>query len=103
MGPPRSYRDTEKMAIEAATHLKTKQPHSDITVRDIETQGHRGQAPAPVTITVFLGTQSDARIGRVDIRHAPESGVKADIAGGPRRGQMPRLSHRWIVHPATQS
>jgi len=36
-GTARTYRDTEKTAIEAATRLKTKQPHSEITVRDAET------------------------------------------------------------------
>jgi hypothetical protein len=36
-GTTRTYRDTEKIAIEAATHLKTKQPQSEITVRDVET------------------------------------------------------------------
>jgi hypothetical protein len=35
-GTPRSYRDMEKMAIEATTYLNTKQPHSVITARDIE-------------------------------------------------------------------
>jgi hypothetical protein len=35
-GTTRTYRDTEKIAIEAATRLKTKQPNSAITVRDIE-------------------------------------------------------------------
>jgi len=36
-GTPRSYRDIEKLAFEAAARLKTKQPHSEITVRDAET------------------------------------------------------------------
>jgi hypothetical protein len=36
-GTTRAYRDVERLAIEAATYLKTKQPHSQITVRDIET------------------------------------------------------------------
>jgi hypothetical protein len=36
-GTPRSHRDRKDMAIEAARHLKTKQPHSEITVRDLET------------------------------------------------------------------
>ena len=35
-GTTRGYRDTEKIAIEAASRLKTKQPNSAITVRDIE-------------------------------------------------------------------
>jgi hypothetical protein len=34
---PRSHRDREDLAIEAARHLKTKQPHGEVTVRDIET------------------------------------------------------------------
>jgi len=34
-GTTRGYRDTEKIAIEAAIRLKTKQPRSHITVRDI--------------------------------------------------------------------
>jgi electron transfer flavoprotein alpha/beta subunit len=36
-GTTRTYRDTEKIAIEAAIRLKTKQPQSEITVRDVET------------------------------------------------------------------
>jgi len=36
-GTPRTYRDTEKIALEAGTRLKTKQPHSEVTVRDMET------------------------------------------------------------------
>jgi hypothetical protein len=35
-GKPRSYRDAKPIAIEAATYLKTKHPHAEITVRDIE-------------------------------------------------------------------
>jgi hypothetical protein len=35
-GTTRTYRDTEKIAIEAATRLKTKQPYFAITARDIE-------------------------------------------------------------------
>jgi hypothetical protein len=35
-GTPRTYRDLEKLAIEAAIYLRTKQPHAQITVRDIE-------------------------------------------------------------------
>jgi len=31
-GTPRTYRDTEKIALEAGTRLKTKQPHSEVTV-----------------------------------------------------------------------
>jgi len=33
-GTPRSYRDREELAIEAATWLKTKNPNSQVTVRD---------------------------------------------------------------------
>ena len=36
-GTPRTYRDLKELAIEAATFLKTKNPHNDVTVRDIET------------------------------------------------------------------
>jgi hypothetical protein len=35
-GTPRTHRDTEKIALEAARHLKTKQPNSEVTIRDIE-------------------------------------------------------------------
>ena len=35
-GTTRTYRDRKDTAIEAATILKTKQPNSAITVRDIE-------------------------------------------------------------------
>jgi hypothetical protein len=35
-GKPRSYRDVKATAVEAATYLKTKHPHGDVTVRDIE-------------------------------------------------------------------
>lgn len=31
-----SYRDVKATAIEAATYLKTKSPHVEITVRDVE-------------------------------------------------------------------
>jgi len=34
---PRTYRDLRELAIEAATRLKTKSPHSEVTVRDVET------------------------------------------------------------------
>jgi hypothetical protein len=36
-GTPRTYRDREDLAREAATHLKTKQPNAEITVRDLQT------------------------------------------------------------------
>ena len=36
-GTPRTCRDLRELAIEAATRLKTKSPHSEVTVRDIET------------------------------------------------------------------
>ena len=35
-GTTRTHRDRKDMAIEAARHLKTKQPHSEITVRDLK-------------------------------------------------------------------
>lgn len=35
-GTLRTYRDIEKLTLEAATYLKTKRPHSVITVRDTE-------------------------------------------------------------------
>jgi hypothetical protein len=36
-GKPRSCRDQEEAARQAATHLKTKQPGTEVTVRDLET------------------------------------------------------------------
>jgi hypothetical protein len=36
-GTPRTYRDREDYAREAATYLKTKQPNAEITVRDLQT------------------------------------------------------------------
>jgi hypothetical protein len=35
-GTPRSYRDRKELAIEAATFLKTKNVHAEVTVRDLE-------------------------------------------------------------------
>lgn len=35
-GTPRTYRDTQKIAMAAATHLKTKQPQSEVTIRVLE-------------------------------------------------------------------
>ena len=32
-----TYRDLRELAIEAATRLKTKSPHAEVTVRDLET------------------------------------------------------------------
>jgi len=36
-GTTRTYRDLRELAIEAATRLKTKSPHAEVTVRDLET------------------------------------------------------------------
>jgi electron transfer flavoprotein alpha/beta subunit len=36
-GKPRSHRDVKATAIEAATYLKTKSPHAEVTVRDVGT------------------------------------------------------------------
>jgi hypothetical protein len=36
-GRSRSHRDTEAVAIETATHLKTKNVLAGVTVRDVET------------------------------------------------------------------
>jgi hypothetical protein len=36
-GKPRSYRDTKEVAIEAADYLKQRQPHSEVTVKDLKT------------------------------------------------------------------
>jgi hypothetical protein len=36
-GTPRTYRDRKELAIEAATVLKTKNVHAEVTVRDLET------------------------------------------------------------------
>jgi electron transfer flavoprotein alpha/beta subunit len=36
-GTPRTYRDLKELAIEAATRLKTKNVHAEVTVRDVET------------------------------------------------------------------
>ena len=40
-GTPRTYRDRKELAIEAATLLKTKNVHSEVTVRDLETPRRR--------------------------------------------------------------
>ena len=36
-GTTRSHRDRKELAIEAATLLRTKNVHSEVTVRDLET------------------------------------------------------------------
>jgi hypothetical protein len=36
-GTTRTYRDRKELAIEAATLLKTKNVHAEVTVRDTET------------------------------------------------------------------
>jgi hypothetical protein len=36
-GTPRTHRDREDLAREAATFLKTNQPNAQITVRDLQT------------------------------------------------------------------
>ena len=36
-GTPRTYRDREDYAREAATLLKTKQPNAEVTARDLQT------------------------------------------------------------------
>jgi len=36
-GTMRSHCDRKDMALEAARRLKTKEPYSDVTVRDLET------------------------------------------------------------------
>jgi hypothetical protein len=36
-GTPRTYRDRRELAIEAASFLKTKNVHTEVTVRDLET------------------------------------------------------------------
>jgi len=36
-GKPRSYRDVKQVAIESAEYLKSKNPNSGVTVRDLET------------------------------------------------------------------
>jgi hypothetical protein len=34
-GKPRSYRDTKATAAEAAEYLKQRHPHSEVTVKDL--------------------------------------------------------------------
>jgi hypothetical protein len=34
-GKPRSHRDRKDIAIEAAEHLKRKNPHGDVVVKDL--------------------------------------------------------------------
>lgn len=36
-GTPRSYRDDRALVIEGAEFLKAKNPHTEVTVRDLET------------------------------------------------------------------
>jgi len=36
-GTPRTYRCVRELAIEAATFLKTKNVHAEVTVRDMQT------------------------------------------------------------------
>jgi hypothetical protein len=38
-GTSRTHRDGKELAIEAATFLKTKQPHAEVTVREMKTGG----------------------------------------------------------------
>ena len=35
-GKPRTYDHSKQLAIEAAQYLKRKNPHADVTVRDLE-------------------------------------------------------------------
>jgi hypothetical protein len=35
-GKPRSYDHSKQLAIEGAQHLKLKNPHADVAVRDLE-------------------------------------------------------------------
>jgi hypothetical protein len=35
-GKPRSYDHSKQLAIEGAQYLKLKNPHADVTVRDLE-------------------------------------------------------------------
>jgi hypothetical protein len=35
-GKPRSYRDTKSGAMDAATFLKSRQPHSEVAVKDLQ-------------------------------------------------------------------
>ena len=37
-GKPRSYRDTKVAAMEAATFLKSQQPHSEVVVKDLQSE-----------------------------------------------------------------
>jgi hypothetical protein len=36
-GTPRTYRDREELAREAAALLKTKQPNAEVTLRELQT------------------------------------------------------------------
>jgi hypothetical protein len=35
-GKPRSYRDIKQIAIESAEYLKSRNPHSEVVVKDLE-------------------------------------------------------------------
>jgi hypothetical protein len=35
-GKPRSYRDTKSGAMDAATFLKSRQPHSEVAVKNLQ-------------------------------------------------------------------
>ena len=45
-GKPRSYRDTKRVAIEAAEYLKKRYPHSEVAVKDLRS--------GEVTAAVYL-------------------------------------------------
>jgi len=46
-GKPRSYRDTKAMVIEAAEYLKSRHPHSEVTVKNLGAGNQRWHGEAP--------------------------------------------------------
>jgi hypothetical protein len=62
-GTPRSYRDRNKLAIKAATFLKTKKVHSEVSVRDLgtgETIAVKHPLEAGGTVRVLIAQPSSA-------------------------------------------
>jgi electron transfer flavoprotein alpha/beta subunit len=54
-GKPRSYRDDQKIAVEAALYLKSKNPNVEVTVRDIRTGEVTPVQWTPPQISAALG------------------------------------------------
>jgi hypothetical protein len=64
---PRSYRDRKEMAIEGAEYLKSRNPTSEVTVRDYEGQGaadrYQATAAAGEAVTRIAFRKNPAGVG----------------------------------------